>query len=159
MTEDLDKLKKEYKKIQEKYSLPDFDDLNKEFMIDKLADNETDYLIRDIRKHLAEKLYAYLRFTETILNPSNAHLFMFSIIKTMNEDDKKKVSDIYKKLAENEIKMIKIDIIFDEKKEAEFIKNSYKLWKKVSKDILSIVEKAEKKLDDKFDGQRKDYFG
>lgn len=159
MGEDLDNLKKEYKKIQEKYSLPEFDELNKEFMIEKIVESETDYLIREVRKHVAERLYSYLRFTETMLNPQNAHLFMFSIIKTMDEEDKKKVSDIYKKLAENEIKMVKIDIIFDEEKEAEFIKNSYNLWKEVSKEIFSIIEKAEKKLDDKFDAPNKGYFG
>ena len=44
----LDELKKVYLEIQKKYSLPDFDKLNEDFNIEKLADVETEYLIREI---------------------------------------------------------------------------------------------------------------
>jgi len=155
----LDMFKEEYKKIQEKHSLPDFDELNRDFMIEKIYEIETDYLIREIRKHIAERIYSYMRLIETMLNPQNAHLFVFSIIKTMNEDDKKKLSDTYSKLAKNEIKLIKVDLKFDEKKEAEFIKESCKLWEDISGEIYNIIDMAEKKVDNKFEKETKGYFG
>ena len=162
MAEDrnLDTLKQEYKIIQEKYNLPSFDELNRDFAIEKAVEIQTDYLIREIRKLVADRIYNYMRLMEVMMNPQNAPLYIFSLIKTMNEDDKKKLSDIYKKFSDNEIALIKMDIHFDEEKEAEFIKNSYKIWESMKDDILSLVENAEKKLGKEKDSQvKKDYFG
>jgi hypothetical protein len=162
MAEDrnLDTLKQEYKIIQEKYNLPSFDELNRDFAIEKAVEIQTDYLIREIRKLVADRIYNYMRLMEVMMNPQNAPLYIFSLIKTMNEDDKKKLSDIYKKFSDNEIALIKMDIHFDEEKEAEFIKNSYKIWESMKDDILSLIENAEKKLGKEKDSQvKKDYFG
>src|SRR3989339_786621 len=52
----IENLKKSYKKIKEKYSLPDFNELNKEFSIEKISEIETDFLIREIRRYISEKL-------------------------------------------------------------------------------------------------------
>ena len=162
MAEDrnLDTLKQEYKIIQEKYNLPSFDELNRDFAIEKAVEIQTDYLIREIRKLVADRIYNYMRLMEVMMNPQNAPLYIFSLIKTMNEDDKKKLSDIYKKFSDNEIALIKMDIHFDEEKEAEFIKNSYKIWESMKDDILSLVENAEKKIGkEKSSKTNKGYFG
>ena len=47
---DLVRLKKDYAKLQKKYSLPSFENMNQDFSIEKAAELETDYLIREIRK-------------------------------------------------------------------------------------------------------------
>lgn len=155
----LENLKKDYVKIQKKYNLPSFEELNQEFHIEKAAEIETDILVREIRKFVADKLGGYLRFTETLLNPTNAPMFVFSIIKIMGVEDKKKVADIYKELVQNEINLIELDTAFSEKKEAEFIKESYKLWKKISKEILSLLDSVKKNWDNKFETNNKGYFG
>ena len=155
----LEKLKKDYLKIQKKYNLPSFEELNQEFHIEKIAEVETDILIREIRKFVADKLGGYLRFTETLLNPTNSPMFVFSVIKTLGVDDKKKVSEIYKKLAQNEVNLIKLDTEFSEKKEVEFIKESYKLWKKISKEIMTILDSVKKNWDNRFETNNKGYFG
>ena len=156
----LESLKKDYVEIESKYSLPSFDELNKEFTIEKLAEVETDYLVREIRKSVADRLYNYMRFIETMLNPQNAPLFVFSIIKTMGEEDKKKLSEIYTKLSKNEIALIKLDLYYDEEKEAEFIKESYKLWQGTKKDMFDLMENVEKKLgEDVVPRDNKAYFG
>lgn len=156
----LETLKGDYKEIQEKYGLPSFDELNRDFAIEKAVEVQTDYLIREIRKLVADRIYNYMRLIEVMMNPQNAPLYIFSLIKTMNEDEKKKLSDIYEKLSHHEIALIKMDIHFDEEKEAEFIKNSYKIWEGMKKDILSLVENAEKKLGkDTSSKVNKDYFG
>ena len=51
MGDDLKKLKEEYKKIQKKYDLPSFEELNSDFSIEKAADTETEYLIREINQN------------------------------------------------------------------------------------------------------------
>ncbi len=155
----LAKLKKDYKVIERRYDLPSFEKLNEDFQIEKAAELETDILIREVRKFMADKLSGYMRFVETLLNPVNAPMFVFSIIKSLGSEEKKKAAEIYKKLAKNEIKLIEIDTNFSEKGEAEFIRNSYELWKSVKRDILDILDRINRNWDNKFEVESKGYFG
>ena len=155
----LNEVKKNYLKFQKKYNLPSFDKLNEDFQIEKIAENETDYLLREVKKAMADKFYNYLRFAETLLNPVNAPVFIFSIIKSIGIEKKKKLNEIYKKLAKNEIRIIEVDLIYSEKKEAEFIKESYQLWQEVKKELLDIIKNVKDNWDNKLEGKRKGYFG
>ena len=127
-----------YKKLQEKYSLPAFDDMNREFYIEKVAEIETDIPTREIRRFVADKIYNYLRFLETILNPSNAPMFIFSVVKSMNEEDKRRLSDAYMKLADINLELVRLDVESDEKKDAEFFKSVYSSWMEIKKDLSEI---------------------
>lgn len=155
----LEKLKENYKVIEKRYDLPSFEKLNEDFQIEKAAEMETDILIREVRKFMADKLAGYMRFVETLINPVNAPMFVFSIIKSLGPEEKKKATEIYKKLAKNEIKLIEIDTDFSEKTEAEFIRNSYELWKGIKRDILYITERINKNWDNKFEVGTRGYFG
>ena len=156
---DLGKLKEDYKKIQKKYGLPGFEELNKDFQIEKIAEIETDFLIREIRKFMAEKFSNYLRFIETILQPVNVPMFIFSIIKSIGVKEKERLTDAYKKLIKVEIRLFELDIKFSEEKEIAFIKESYEMWQEMKKDILEIVGVMKKNLDNKSETNSKDYFG
>jgi len=155
----IENLKKTYKKIQKIYALPDFEKLNSDFQIEKVAEIETEYLIREIRKFVADKFSNYFRFIEIILNPVNAPMFIFSIVKSLGAGEKKKLTEIYKKLAEKEIRLIELDIEFSEKKEAEFIKDSYKTWQGIKKDMLEIIGVIKKNWNNKLEQNGKGYFG
>lgn len=156
---ELKKLKENYKKIQEVHHLPDFDKLNSEFAIEKAAEIETDFLIREVARIMGEKFSNYLRLVELILNPSNSQMFIFSLIKTMGEEEKNKFSEIYKELARIELDLIELDVDFSEKKEAEFINNSYKIWINIKKDLLWIIEKIKSNWNNKHESNDKGYFG
>jgi len=156
---ELEKLKENYKKIEKTYNLPSFDKLNTDFAIEKIAEVETDYLIREVTRIMAEKFSNYLRFVELVLNPVNSPMFIFSLIKTMGEDEKKKFSEIYKRLARIELDLIEADVDFSEKKEAEFINNSYKIWINMKKDFLYVIEKIKSNWDNKNENNSKAYFG
>ena len=157
----LEELKKDYLIIQKKYSLPSFEEFNEDFQIEKLAEIETDFLIREIRKFIAEKFSTYLRFIEAILNPVNSAIFIFAIIKTLENKDKEKLSEIYKKLAKKEVEILELDIQFSEEKEVEFIKNSYKIWKEIKNELLEIVEVINNNWDKEVEivKKGKGYFG
>ena len=156
---DLENLKKDYLVVQRKYNLPSFENLNEDFQIEKIAEVETDILIREVRKFIADKFSNYLRFVETILNPSNAPMFVFSIVKSIGVEEKKKLVEIYKELTKTEIRLIELDTDFFEEKEAEFIKEAYEIWQKIKKDVLEVVEVIKKNLDNKFEVNGKSYFG
>jgi len=155
----LENLKKEYLKKQKKYNFVDFKLMNEDFQIERISEIETEYLVRELRKFIAEKFSNYLRFVETILNPTNASMLVFYFIKSMSVEDKKILRDIYKKLAENEITILELDIEFNEKREAEYIKNSFNLWQDMKKDLLDVISSIKKNLGSKFETNNKDYFG
>lgn len=155
----LNDLKKEYEKIQKEHGLPGFDELNKDFCIEKISDFETDFLLREVRKIMADRFSNYLRFIEAILNPVNVPMFIFSIVKSLSIEEKNKLTEVYKKLAEIEVELIGVDIEYVEKKEAEFIKQSFLVWQKIKKDILEIVRVIKKNWGNKLETNNKGYFG
>lgn len=155
----LEKFKEKYEELEKKHKLPSYEELNENFHIDKAAEVKTDLPIIEIRKYIADKMAGYLRFAETLLNPANAPMFIFSIVKTLTTKDKEELTEIYKKLAKNEFNLIKTDVEYSEEKEAEFIKESYKLWQGIQKDIMKILKSVEDKWDDKLEEGNKNYFG
>lgn len=155
----LEKLKKEYETLKKKYGIPDFKDLNEDFHIEKIAESETEILIREVRKFIGDKMMNYMRFIENLLNPVNVPMFIFSIIKLLDAEEKKALSEMYKELMKKEIQFIELDLEFNEEKEAEFVKNAYEFWQGIKKDMLKIIDKINKKWDNKFEGNNKGYFG
>lgn len=143
----LAEFKKDYLEIQIKHNLPSFQELNEDFQIEKICEYETDILIREIRKFVAEKLSNYMKFVEMLINPVNAPMSIFSLIKSFNTEDKKKLSEIYEKLVKNEIEIVELDLDFYEEKEVRYIKDSINLWKEIKKDLLEIIEKIKKNWD------------
>ncbi len=155
----LQELKEKYKELKKEYNLPEFNDLNREFLIEKVAEAETDFLIREIGRVMSEKFSNYLRFIEMMLNPVNSPMFVFSIIKAIGEEEKKKLSEIYKELTKIELDMIEIDTDFSEKKQADFINSSYKSWLNVKKDFLSIISRVKENWQSKKSSNNNGYFG
>jgi len=156
----LEEVKKRYSELQAKYDLPDFKKLNEDFQIEKVSETETEVLLKEIRKYMFDKFSNYMRFLESLLNPVNASVFTFSVLKTLNVDDKKVVEEIYKKLMKLEVELMEIDIEYVEEKEAKFIKNSSEIWDEVKLDWIKIVETIKTNWDNKVEkGEGKGYFG
>jgi len=152
-------LKAEYSELQARFGLPDFDDLNRDFSVDKIDESETDYLIRDIRMPISEKITNYLKLIEIILNPASATIFIFSMVKCLSKEDKQKLSEIYNVLSKKELEMIKLDLNFSEEKEADFVKDAFETWQKVKKELFEIIASIENKWDNKSELNDKGYFG
>lgn len=154
----LEDMKKEYEEIRKKYNLPEFDKLNQEFYIEKSAEVETDYLLREIRRTVSDKLVNYLRFFEAFMNPPAAPVFVQSILKTLDSESRETIQNIYKKLSKREVDLIDLDLNYDEKKEAEFIKSIVGEWDEIKKDLTKVLEQINKNWDAKVEGGNKDYF-
>ena len=154
----LEKLKTEYLELHNKHRLPSFKEMNEDFYIEKIAENETDILIREIRRMVGDRLANYMRFIENLLNPVNVPMFVFSVIKLIGVEEKNKLQEIYKKLIQNEIKFVERDLEFEENKEAEFIRQSYELWQEIKKELANILEKVDKNWGTKTEESSKGYF-
>lgn len=156
--EDLKKLKEAYLVIKKKHNLPSFEELNKDFKIEKLAEVETDFLIREVRCVVSDTFDHFLRFIEALLNPVDVPIFLYPVIKSLGSKDKEKLTEIHKKVAALEIGLMKL-LIYSEEKEVEFIKKAYNLWQEVKVEFVELIEVIEKKLDIKLDKKNNSYFG
>ena len=143
----LEELKERYAEIQIKHGLPSFQEMNEEFGIEKTDIEKFDILIREIRRYVVDKVLNYMRFIEGILNPSNAPMFIFSVVKALEPGDKERLTEIYKKFSKIELDLIEIDLKYSEEKEASFIKNTYSAWKEVQKELLEVLDKIKANWD------------
>lgn len=155
----LEILKKDYEVFRGKYGLPEFDALNREFGIEKIADSETDTLLKEVRKFMVDKIMNYMRFIENILNPVNAPMFVFSLIKLLTPEDKKQLEDLYKDFMKKELVFIELDLEFSEEKDAQFIKETFEFWNSAKRNLLGVIKNVDGKWDDKAEVNSKGYFG
>jgi hypothetical protein len=150
----------EYDKIRLKYNkLPNFKDISDDFDIEKLLEKESDYILREIRRTMSEKISAYMHFFETIINPASPPLFIFSVLKGIDKKSKEDIENIYKKLARLQIESMKLDTIYKEENEAEHINKVYNDWQLLKKDIYRIIEMLEINIEDIKENIRSNYFG
>lgn len=160
MTENnLENLKKEYKIMKEKYSLPAFNEMNEEFSIERLSESETEILLREIRRIIGEKIMGYLRLMESMLNPMNAPMFIHLVVKILSPEEKRRISEIHKELVKKEIQYISLDLEYKEKNEAKFIKEMFKDWQNVKKDLAKIMERVNENWESQVESNDRGYFG
>ena len=132
---DIEELKLEYGKYQKKYGFPEYKELNEEFEIEKLVEVEgTELFTKMLRKVMMEKVFSLLRLLESFINPQNAPMFVLAILKNLKQGTGKIVERLYNEVCSLEIKALTLDIVSDEKKEVELIKEIIKKWKSVGKD-------------------------
>jgi hypothetical protein len=156
----LERLKSEYKVIAEKFSLPSFEEMNKEFQIEKICGVETDYLVREVARMVSEKLSDFLKFIESLIHPVDGSILVFSILKTLGNEERGILKELYKEIAKIELKMIKLGLFFEEEKEAEFIREGAILWDKVKTKLIKIFDSVEEnwEKDFKINGSSSGYF-
>jgi len=155
----LTELKEKYEQFRKKHDLPIFNDINKAFDIEEL-DPESDFLIRKIRRYVSEKLAGYMRFIEILLNPSNAPIFFFKLIKKLDNSDKETLTKLYEELGNIELETITLDLEYNEEKEVDLIKKFYNLFNnEISKDLLKILKKLGNGENNKSKENNGSYFG
>jgi len=155
----LEELKQDYEKLQEKYHLPEFQELAEDFDIEKAQERKTSFLLREIRIIMNDKLTSYAQLFENLINPSSSSILIFTILKVTDEKDKEQIKEIYKKLSKIQIKIITLDTIYNEENEADFIKQVFAQWQVIKKDINNLLEKFEKNFDLNNTPAKRGYFG
>lgn len=158
---DISVLRRDYDSLKTKYSLPDFEELIIEFDIEKIAEKEKEssLVLREVRRGINEKISAYMHLFETFMNPSSGPVFVFSMLKNIADSDKKKIKEIYQRLAKIEIGVFKLDTIYSEENEAKFIKSIAGEWAALKKEIYTLIEKLDEEFSIVEDKVSKGYFG
>ena len=155
----LKNFKRKYATLKKKFSLPPFRNMNEDFQIEKMSEEETEMPLREIKRIMGEKFSNYHRFVEVLINPSNAPLFVFSMLKSLDDGEKAVLMETYGKLTEIEILMVETDIEYSDRKEAEFIKNSYVTWQDIKKNLSTIIDKIKSKGNNERKNGNAGYFG
>lgn len=148
----IEDLEKRYNEMQKKYSLPSFEKLNEDFYIERLAECETRHLLREVRKFISEKMSSYFKFLESILNPINAPVLIHSIVRVLTHEEKEKLDEMYSEMERVQLEIFSLDTIYQEKKEADFIKFACEKWdvmKKEMEEIITNIKNNWAKLEEK----------
>lgn len=157
--QNLRKLKDSYEKIKEKYNFPDFRFMNENFEIENIQIEETELFVKMLRKHVTEKIFFVLRSLEMFINPQTAPVFIMNIIKQLSESEKETLKELYKKLARYEIEAFGLEAEYNEKKEAEFVKQVASDWKSIAEDLRFIYSAMKGNHEKEFKKSTKSYFG
>ncbi|MAG47490.1 hypothetical protein CL617_02695 [archaeon] len=139
MEKDKFKLKEEYSQLKAK--LPNFEKLNDEFEISR---NESDYkkefLLRDIRRKMNDKIIFFCRIIEGLLFPVQANIINMHESKYFDDDIKKKILESYRQLMIFERESLRLDIIPNSEKDAKYINNVYNELLKYKKEMKNVVD-------------------
>ncbi len=156
----LEKFKAEYEKVQKKYNLPSFEDMNNAFDIEEVSSKNTERILRLIRRRITEKTSSYLRFMEVFLNPSQAPLFYMMLAKNMPEEGRTAVNEVYFELGKIELDHLKLELIdYSEGIESKAIKSFYEVWNKAKEQLGILVEIFEKQWKKTTQTKDKTYLG
>jgi len=133
-----EKIRKKYDELKEKYTLPDFEELNKEFELSTIEYEE--FLLSRIRKRITDKINAMCEFLEDLLSPDTAIANIYEY-KAFNDNERKKIFELYKKLKVLEKLSLELSLNHDEKKDAEFIGDVFSSWDKIKDEIIGFIKK------------------
>ncbi len=150
-------LKEEYNNLN--YKLPKFEDLDDEFEISIASIKNKNFLIRGIRRRLNDKVIFYCKIIEGLVYPNSNNIIGMLEIKFFNEEEKEKISKMYKKLMEFERESLSVDVNPDEKKDVEFINNLFKEWKKFKEEMIKITKKMKESWHLEEKEEKDNYFG
>ncbi len=129
---DENELKKEYQPLQKKFNLPSFDSLENDF---GMMDEETDkYVLSKIRRKMSDKIDFYISVLGNIFE-GDATLSNIYESKVFDEESKTELFKIYKRLMRYGRDANILSLTYDERAEAEYIKEFYKEWQHLKEGI------------------------
>ncbi len=138
--EEIDELKELYEKARKKYDLPDFDELDREFELRKIEDG---FVISEVRKTILDKIHAFTNWIEPVINPHQHSIHSIVESRVFNKAETDEVFNFYKKLYYHLHRGL-LAGLQSEKHEAEFIKEIWKIYPELKKEITKFIEKITK---------------
>ncbi len=133
-----EKIKKKYNELKSRYSLPDFEELNKEFELSTIECEE--FLLRKIRKKIADKINTMCEFLEGLLSPDTTMANLYEY-KAFDDDERKKIFELYKRLKVLEKSALELSLSPCDEKDAEFIKDVFSSWNKIKIEMIVFIKK------------------
>lgn len=131
-------VRKRYEALKKKYGLPKFDELDSEFEISTLE--HEDFLLSAVRKKIMEKVGDASCLLEEVLHPDTNLADLYES-RVFDEDEKKGLFEIYKRLMFADRYATELSISNDEKLDADFVKSFTAEWRKLKPDLVKFIRK------------------
>ena len=148
-------LKKEYESISKKYKLPDFEALNNEF---EFNIEKSNFLLRNIRRRMFDKMSWFLRIVENIIFPSQSHLLAYEG-SFFDEEKRKELTTLHKKMMVFDRLALLLDTNPNDAEDEGYIKKLYKEWPSLKKSMLEIISIIKKSWESDLKEEDEKYFG
>jgi len=132
-------IEEQYGKLKKKYVLPDFNEVDKEFEIATI-ENEN-FLLREITNKIVDRIDFFSRLFEELLQPDPSLLRNMYESKIFNDEERKTIYSLYKKLMVINRQSVEVSLNREEKEYAGFIKKTFDEWKELKTSISKIVDK------------------
>ncbi len=134
-----EKIRKKYEELKKKYSLPDFEELNKEFEISAIEHD--DFLLRQVRKKIIEKITVMSEILENFLHPDTKISDIYEC-RAFSDKERDRIFELYKKLKIVEKESMELSLEPNDKTEAEFIEKILDSWIDIKKEMLFFIRKT-----------------
>ena len=135
----VDEIEKEYGKLSKRFKLPKFKEIDSEFEISNL-ENER-FLMKNILRKVEEKLEFHIEVIGSIVHPDASSLSSMYEVRYFSEDEKNDMYMLFKKLMKSDRDIIKLILISDEKKQADFLNSFFVDWLKMKNELINHIDK------------------
>ena len=134
-------MKKEvYEKVRKEHpELPEYEKIDWEFEISTIEKDS--FPLRRIRRKITDKLERLAEILQSILSPDPNSFVDIYECRMYNEEDKKEIFEICRKLMYQDRLFTEVALKRDDKAEAEAIASAYKLWVEHRGKAIEMVQK------------------
>lgn len=154
-------LREEYDALAKKYKLPIYDELDENFELLYVGPvTEIKYPLRFIRRRINDKLAFFCSLLQGLLQPNPGSLVNMQESEFLEKEEHKKIMKLLREFMFIERQSLLLDINPNEKDDAGFIKDTFKEWNSIKKEVEKIFVKIKdtwKKEIEKKKGES--YFG
>ena len=138
-------VKEEYAAFEKKYKLPHYDELNQEFELLYFTNvYEIPFVLRFVRRRMNDRISTFAHTLQVLLHPNPGSFISLEESSFLTDEGKHKASSLLKELMKFTRESTLLDVNFDEKKDAAFIRDAYLFLKNVRGDLYSLLEKVKK---------------
>ncbi len=133
-------IKEAYEKLKKEHPiLPEFDKINKEFELELIESDK--FLLRHIKRKIAEKMEPVLDLLENSINPDPNSLTAMYECRCFTNGEKKQIIDVFRHLMEQYRSLLETDLMGDDELDAQTIRKIYDIWHQDKKIILPLLKK------------------
>ena len=149
----LKNLREEFKEIKKRLGFKSsFKDLNDIFSIEEMVLQEG-YVFPSLNRKLSRRIVdiykSWLNYACSLMNPSPDNILILMESKMLGQEDKKKISNIIKKISSLISSNNLIALTKDEKLETKFIDDAVQFWNNYFKiEMIKILEKIKEGWDE-----------
>jgi septation ring formation regulator EzrA len=131
-------LREEYSKLKEKYSLPDYEALNRDFEIENIESDEN--ILREILREIHNRVEFYSGILEGLIQP-DSKLCDMKEAGNLGEEDQVNITEIYRKCMLINRTLLLSNLDYAPESAAKEISEISKEWQSIKKELKLILSK------------------